>query len=228
MFKKKKDDDFSFEDFEVSEEIVEDFNYYYIEDEEQELNKKIRNKHRLIFASFFVVILTVFITILGAIQMFNYNTTQIINKNYMLRAEIIRQTEKDYEYCKNYFYVINNTNNGLFIEMANKAQKEELSSDEKAKFIEDFETMKKNFDEKKASLMLDGNIEENRIFNSYLKAIGDAYILVNETYKSFDKKEDYNKALEKLKENYDSPEIGVTDILDKLVSSYKESKELLK
>lgn len=227
MFKKKKDDDFSFEDFEVSEEIVEDFNYYYIEDEEQELNKKIRNKHRLIFASFFVVILTVFITILGAIQMFNYNTTQIINKNYMLRAEIIRQTEKDYEYCKNYFYVINNTNNGLFIEMANKAQKEELSSDEKAKFIEDFETMKKNFDEKMSSLILDENIEENRIFNRYLRTIREAYDLANKTYKTIDKKEDYNKALEILKKQYDDPTSN-EDTLDKLVSSYKESKEVLK
>lgn len=227
MFKKKKDDDFSFEDFEVSEEIVEDFNYYYIEDEEQELNKKIRNKHRLIFASFFVVILTVFITILGAIQMFNYNTTQIINKNYMLRAEIIRQTEKDYEYCKNYFYVINNTNNGLFIEMANKAQKEELSSDEKAKFIEDFETMKKTFDEKMSSLILDENIEENRIFNRYLRTIREAYDLANKTYKTIDKKEDYNKALEILKKQYDDPTSN-EDTLDKLVSSYKESKEVLK
>lgn len=227
MFKKKKDDDFSFEDFEVSEEIVEDFNYYYIEDEEQELNKKIRNKHRLIFASFFVVILTIFITILGAIQMFNYNTTQIINKNYMLRAEIIRQTEKDYEYCKNYFYIINNTNNGLFIEMANKSQKEELGSDEKAKFINDFETMKKSFDEKMGSLVLDENIEENRIFNKYLRTIREAYDLANKTYKSFDKKEDYNKALEILKKQYDDPTSN-EDTLDKLVSSYKKSKELLK
>lgn len=116
MENRPKDDD-----FEVVEEVIEDFDYFY-EDEEDAV-RNIREKNKLRLFSILICVFVVFLIILftGMIQMKVYNTKSYVSKELIRQTEYMEIATDAYEYARD-FYTTKTVNNnvvedGIYSEM---------------------------------------------------------------------------------------------------------------
>lgn len=108
-------------DFEVVEEVIDDFDYFY-EDEEDAV-RNIREKNKLKLLSILICVFVVFLIILftGMIQMKVYNTSKYVSKELIRQTEYMDIAEEAYVYARD-FYTTKSVNNqivetGIYIEM---------------------------------------------------------------------------------------------------------------
>ena len=108
------------DDFEVVEEIIDDFDYFY-EDEEDFIRNK-REKTKLKMLSILISVFVVFLIILftGMIQMKVYNTKSYVSRELIRKTEYLELAMDAYEYARDFYTTkeVNNQNvDGIYIEM---------------------------------------------------------------------------------------------------------------
>lgn len=108
-------------DFEVVEEVIDDFDYFY--EDEEEVVRNIREKNKLKLLSILICVFVVFLIILftGMIQMKVYNTSKYVSKELIRQTEYMDIATEAYDYAKD-FYTTKSVNNqvvetGIYIEM---------------------------------------------------------------------------------------------------------------
>lgn len=89
-------------DFEVVEDTVSDFSYFYDEEEEFKRNRKIIRKYKAISVGIFIAVILIMITILGIVRMKVYGTNNILTKQEIVYLDYTRTSEE----IRNYSYSI--------------------------------------------------------------------------------------------------------------------------
>ncbi len=75
------------DDYDVIEDTISDFSYFYDEEEEFKRNRKIIRKYKILSIGIFAFTLFVIITIIGIVRMSMYDTDNILTKNEIRRIE---------------------------------------------------------------------------------------------------------------------------------------------
>lgn len=81
-------------DFEVIEETINDFSYFYDEEEEFKRNRKIIKKYKLLSVLIFVFLSFIFILLLGIVRMKLYDTKNVLTKEEIKRIEYLKTTKE--------------------------------------------------------------------------------------------------------------------------------------
>ena len=100
------------DDFEVVEEVVDDFDYFYEDDEEIIRNQKYIKKLKLISVGIAAFATIILLMIVGMIQMGIYSTKHIVTKQLMLETDYKNGTSEAYKYVTD-FYVMQEINGGI-------------------------------------------------------------------------------------------------------------------
>lgn len=104
--------EFTKESFEVSEELVEDFSYFYKDEEDVLANEKLKRRYRLFMGLIISAFVIISIFILGGVRMATYGTTEVVTETFIQEYEYKQTTETIYQYCL-YFYDIDGKNGKL-------------------------------------------------------------------------------------------------------------------
>lgn len=115
----QEDEEFTKEQFDVTSEIVEDFDYFYTDEDKILENEKIKKRHRLFIG--LIIALLVFITTMavGGTRMIIYNTQNVVTREFVKRKDYCSLVENPYKYV---FELINfsadgETQNGILTEI---------------------------------------------------------------------------------------------------------------
>ena len=83
----QEDEEFTKEQFDVTSEIVEDFDYFYTDEDKILENEKIKKRHRLFIG--LIIALLVFITTMavGGTRMIIYNTQNVVTREFVKRKD---------------------------------------------------------------------------------------------------------------------------------------------
>ncbi len=97
------------EDVEILQEVVEDLDYFYEDEIEEQRNIKIVRKLKRISIALAVFTLLIIIFVTGLIQMNVYNTKKIVTKDLMTKKDYISNIDEYYDYARD-FYVVKEVN----------------------------------------------------------------------------------------------------------------------
>lgn len=130
------------DDFEVVEEVVEDFDYFYEDETEQSRNKKIVRKFKILSAVLISLFVVLLLFVVGAIQMQVYNTKKVVTHSLIVKKTYYNEIEKYYDYAKSFYNVkvVNDSviESGVYCEINNIYEQNKLftsDTDLKAKEI---------------------------------------------------------------------------------------------
>ena len=107
-----EDQEFTKESFEVSEELLEDFSYFYKDEEDVLANEKLKRRYRLFMGLIISAFVIISIFVLGGVRMATYGTTEVVTETFIQEYEYKQTTETIYQYCL-YFYDIDGKNGRL-------------------------------------------------------------------------------------------------------------------
>ena len=88
------------DDFEVIEDTINDFSYFYDEEEEFKRNRKIIRKYKILSAVIFASIFIFLITILGLVRMKIYGTNNILTKSEIAYVEYKNASQEIFDYVQ--------------------------------------------------------------------------------------------------------------------------------
>ncbi len=91
------------DDFEVVEDIVDDFDYFYEDEEEVVRNAKIIRKLKIYSGLIIGAVLFLIVLFTGIVQMQIYNTSDIVTKDLITKTDYLGQTEELYDYAINFY-----------------------------------------------------------------------------------------------------------------------------
>ena len=109
------------EDFEVVEEVIEDFDYFYEDEDEIIRNAKVIRKLKMTSVLITAVVLFFVVLFTGMVQMKVYETDKIVTKDTIVQIEYKENVKEAYEYAMEFYneQTINNEikKNGLLYEI---------------------------------------------------------------------------------------------------------------
>ena len=128
------------DDFEVVEEVIEDFDYFYEDEQDAVRNQREKNKLKIlsILISAFVVFLIILFT--GMIQMKLYNSKTYVSREVIKQIEYMEVAEEAFSYAKD-FYSAKEVNgklveDGIYVEIVQFLNKGEfMQEDLEDKFL---------------------------------------------------------------------------------------------
>ena len=99
----QEDMEFTKEQFDVTSEVVEDFDYFYTDEDKILVAEKLKRKHRLFIG--LIIGLLVFITIMavGGTRMVLYDTNDVVTRELVQRKDYHSLVESPYKYVLELF-----------------------------------------------------------------------------------------------------------------------------
>lgn len=166
-----EEQEFTKEHFNVSEELVEDFSYFYKDEEDVLANEKLKRRYRIFTGLIIGACVLISIFILGAVRMATYGTTGVVTQTFIEEYDYKKNTEKVYEYCLYFYDELGNSGRLVDIKSDINAIDAEITS------IVEYYTMLSNLE----NPISESNVEKYMLYDNYKRELKNCVNAIKDT-----------------------------------------------